>query len=138
MKHIKKQDLPTKVCPICQRPFAWRKKWKDNWEQVLYCSKSAVQQNQIFKLMKTGYQHLKSATILALTIFALNGCSSNKSPAEEPETPSPGTSTSPVETLAPNSSYKPAFAGQTRVSGLKTTTAYRFEVLTSSLRAHGE
>jgi glucose/arabinose dehydrogenase len=97
--------------------------------------KDAVQQNQIFKLMKTGYQHLKSATILGLTIFALNGCSSNKSPAEEPETPSPGTSTSPVETLAPNSSYKPAFAGQTRVSGLKTTTASRFEVLTSSLQS---
>ena len=85
--------------------------------------------------MKTGFQELKSAIALGLTILALNGCSSDKTPIEEPETPSQGISTSPVETLAPNSSYKPAFAGQTRVSGLKTTTPYRFEVLTSSLQS---
>ncbi|WP_434547988.1 DUF2256 domain-containing protein [Novosphingobium resinovorum] len=22
-----KLTLPTKICPSCQRPFAWRKKW---------------------------------------------------------------------------------------------------------------
>jgi hypothetical protein len=37
-KHKKKGDLPTKVCPVCERPFAWRKKWKSCWEQVIYCS----------------------------------------------------------------------------------------------------
>ncbi|MEH1947539.1 MAG: DUF2256 domain-containing protein, partial [Nostoc sp.] len=21
-----KSDLPTKICPVCQRPFTWRKK----------------------------------------------------------------------------------------------------------------
>ncbi|MBJ2128384.1 DUF2256 domain-containing protein [Alteromonas sp. IB21] len=36
---MKKSDLPTKVCPICQRPFTWRKKWERNWEHVRYCSK---------------------------------------------------------------------------------------------------
>ncbi|WP_306013810.1 MULTISPECIES: DUF2256 domain-containing protein [unclassified Allomuricauda] len=30
--------LPTKICPVCQRPFAWRKKWKKDWDQVVYCS----------------------------------------------------------------------------------------------------
>ncbi|HCM77679.1 MAG TPA: DUF2256 domain-containing protein [Cytophagales bacterium] len=35
---MKKQHLPTKICPVCQRPFAWRKKWKLNWKEVLYCS----------------------------------------------------------------------------------------------------
>jgi glucose/arabinose dehydrogenase len=39
----------------------------------------------------------------------------------------------PVETNPPNSSYKPDFEGQTRVNGVKTTTAYRSAVLTSSL-----
>ena len=29
-----KQDLPSKVCPVCDRPFTWRKKW----DQVRYCS----------------------------------------------------------------------------------------------------
>ncbi|MGD1861936.1 MAG: DUF2256 domain-containing protein [Leptolyngbyaceae cyanobacterium] len=33
-----KADLPTKVCPVCQRPFAWRKKWADCWDEVKYCS----------------------------------------------------------------------------------------------------
>ncbi|WP_370654058.1 DUF2256 domain-containing protein [Methylophaga sp.] len=30
--------LPTKHCIACHRPFSWRKKWRDCWEQVLYCS----------------------------------------------------------------------------------------------------
>ncbi len=39
----------------------------------------------------------------------------------------------PVETKAPNSDYKPAFEGQTRVAGAKTTTPYEFTVLDSTL-----
>lgn len=34
----KKADLPTKTCPVCRRPFAWRKKWRKEWEKVIYCS----------------------------------------------------------------------------------------------------
>ncbi|EOW0799175.1 DUF2256 domain-containing protein [Vibrio parahaemolyticus] len=30
--------LPTKLCPVCERPFSWRKKWARNWEKVIYCS----------------------------------------------------------------------------------------------------
>ncbi|WP_330959771.1 DUF2256 domain-containing protein [Photobacterium sp. 53610] len=30
--------LPTKICPVCQRPFTWRKKWRYCWEHVKYCS----------------------------------------------------------------------------------------------------
>lgn len=33
-----KRDLPTKVCPACQRPFTWRKKWARDWDNVVYCS----------------------------------------------------------------------------------------------------
>jgi hypothetical protein len=33
-----KSDLPTKMCPVCQRPFTWRKKWEDCWDEVKYCS----------------------------------------------------------------------------------------------------
>ncbi|MBT8205564.1 MAG: DUF2256 domain-containing protein [Eudoraea sp.] len=34
----KKVKLPTKVCPVCEKSFAWRKKWEKSWEQVIYCS----------------------------------------------------------------------------------------------------
>ncbi|WP_434353696.1 DUF2256 domain-containing protein [Psychrobacter sp. HD31] len=38
-KTIKKSNLPSKVCPVCKRPFTWRKKWQNNWDEVVYCSK---------------------------------------------------------------------------------------------------
>ncbi|MEH3037945.1 MAG: DUF2256 domain-containing protein [Sphingomonas adhaesiva] len=34
----RKPHLPTKTCVVCQRPFAWRKKWARDWDQVKYCS----------------------------------------------------------------------------------------------------
>jgi hypothetical protein len=37
-KRILKSDLPTKICPVCQRPFSWRKKWERDWDNVIYCS----------------------------------------------------------------------------------------------------
>ncbi len=37
-KHVKKTDLPSKVCAACGRPFAWRKKWEKVWDEVRYCS----------------------------------------------------------------------------------------------------
>ncbi|MDQ3638493.1 MAG: DUF2256 domain-containing protein [Actinomycetota bacterium] len=38
MRGVKKRDLPEKVCPVCGRPFRWRKKWAGDWESVVYCS----------------------------------------------------------------------------------------------------
>ena len=35
---IKKENLPSKVCMICQRPFSWRKKWEKVWDEVKFCS----------------------------------------------------------------------------------------------------
>ena len=35
---IAKQHLSTKICPVCQLPFTWRKKWEKNWDNVKYCS----------------------------------------------------------------------------------------------------
>ncbi|MBO6811001.1 MULTISPECIES: DUF2256 domain-containing protein [Marinobacter] len=34
----KKLNLPEKTCPVCQRPFKWRKKWAKDWDNVRYCS----------------------------------------------------------------------------------------------------
>jgi len=38
MKNVKKQNLASKVCVVCRRPFAWRKKWEKVWDEVKYCS----------------------------------------------------------------------------------------------------
>jgi hypothetical protein len=32
-----KNDLPTKLCVTCGRPFAYRKKWRACWDEVKYC-----------------------------------------------------------------------------------------------------
>ncbi|QHB82483.1 DUF2256 domain-containing protein [Aeromonas veronii] len=34
----RKPHLPEKICPVCQRPFSWRRKWARSWEEVRYCS----------------------------------------------------------------------------------------------------
>ena len=31
-------DRDSKLCAVCGRPFEWRKKWKDVWQEVRYCS----------------------------------------------------------------------------------------------------
>ena len=46
MKHTKKQHLPSKTCPACQRPFTWRKKWARDWDQVRYCSERCRRSRQ--------------------------------------------------------------------------------------------
>ena len=40
----RKADLPTKICVACGRPFAWRKKWERDWDQVRYCSERCRRQ----------------------------------------------------------------------------------------------
>ena len=37
---VKKENLPTKDCVTCNRPFTWRKKWERCWDEVTTCSKS--------------------------------------------------------------------------------------------------
>src|SRR5690606_16836476 len=44
------------------------------------------------------------------------------------------TSLPPVETGSPNSDYKPAFAGQTRIGAVKTSTPYEVTVLNKELK----
>jgi hypothetical protein len=38
MKGVKKQNLPSKICLVCNKPFSWRKKWEKVWKEVKYCS----------------------------------------------------------------------------------------------------
>ena len=40
----RKAHLPSKTCPVCLRPFAWRKKWQRVWDEVRYCSERCRRQ----------------------------------------------------------------------------------------------
>jgi aldose sugar dehydrogenase len=67
--------------------------------------------------------------VLSGGIIACNTSGSN------PDKNSSNGSSSPVETKPPNSTYKPAFPGQTRVASVKTNTAFEGKVLTSDLKS---
>ncbi|MEC7226700.1 MAG: DUF2256 domain-containing protein [Candidatus Latescibacterota bacterium] len=46
MKKTRKENLPEKTCPICRRPFSWRRKWARVWEEVRYCSERCRRQSR--------------------------------------------------------------------------------------------
>ncbi|MBU73633.1 DUF2256 domain-containing protein [Spongiibacter sp.] len=46
MVHHKTQ-LPSKICPACQRPFNWRRKWKHQWDEIRYCSQHCRQARRV-------------------------------------------------------------------------------------------
>ena len=76
--------------------------------------------------------------IIVITLSLLAACTEKQSndgsttTVPEPELP---VASQPVETNPANTSYQPAFLGQTRVGGVKTTTPYKATLLTSSLSA---
>ncbi|ULG70837.1 DUF2256 domain-containing protein [Marinobacterium sediminicola] len=42
----RKADLPVKTCPACLRPFSWRRKWADCWDEVRFCSERCRRQRR--------------------------------------------------------------------------------------------
>lgn len=72
--------------------------------------------------------------LLAGFTLALQACSQPTADTRATPAPSGGT-LPPVETKSANTNYKPAFAGQTRVAGVKTSTPYEANVLTQSLQS---
>ncbi|MBB1348501.1 MULTISPECIES: DUF2256 domain-containing protein [unclassified Pseudoalteromonas] len=42
----KKLNLPQKICPLCNKPFTWRKKWQRDWDNVIYCSERCKRNKQ--------------------------------------------------------------------------------------------
>ena len=84
--------------------------------------------HKIKSIMKNNLVVLAAAIGLA---FSTSGCSAQKGVA-----PAAGNNATlaPVETRAPNTNYKPAFAGQTRVAGVQTKTPYTTKVLTDGLK----
>ena len=48
-----KNKFQNKICPICNRPFSWRKKWKKDWDNVKYCSKKCRRNNKNITIVRT-------------------------------------------------------------------------------------
>lgn len=38
MRSVRIENSPEKICLACGRPFAWRKKWERDWNNVRFCS----------------------------------------------------------------------------------------------------
>jgi glucose/arabinose dehydrogenase len=87
---------------------------------------------------------IRTIIFIGSCLFVLLSCSKKKNVTVEepapttpvtPTTPTPGPSGQPVEKNPANSNYSPAFAGQTRIAGVTTTTRIRSTIVTSSLTA---
>lgn len=73
---------------------------------------------------------LRRGNLLVVLVFAyLTGCANT----EDSQRRSRTDSLPPVETKSPNSDYKPAFAGQTRIAGVKTNTPFTVEKIAGDL-----
>lgn len=77
---------------------------------------------------------MKNYTIYCLSVclFLATSCA-HKGNDNVPTNPVAPSNPASVETNPPNSNYQPAFAGQTRVNAVTTTTSYRATILTSAL-----
>jgi glucose/arabinose dehydrogenase len=73
------------------------------------------------------------SVIIAGLMISVSACSNNPRNVVNSGTHKDSTYP-PVETKAPNTTYKPAFEGQTRIAGMKTTTPYEGKMLTDQLK----
>jgi aldose sugar dehydrogenase len=71
-------------------------------------------------------------SISALLLLSASAC--NTQTPNGDSTTASATGNPPVETKQPNTDYKPAFAGQTRIGGVKTTTAFEGTVINNTLK----
>jgi glucose/arabinose dehydrogenase len=70
--------------------------------------------------------------LIAGLAIAIASCEKKTDTSETPAD-SVAVNSGPVETKKGNTDYKPAFEGQTRVAGVKTSTAFDFTILDSTL-----
>jgi aldose sugar dehydrogenase len=80
------------------------------------------------------YKFICLAICLAATAIACNDSNQTAVEASNTDGKTVDTVGSPVETESPNSSYKPAFTGQTRIGKVTTQAPYEAVVITSDLK----
>ena len=83
--------------------------------------------------MKAKYWSVLPVILMFVLVVACTDKNKNNPDAVANNTDS--TASAPVETKSPNSNYKPAFAGQTRIAGVKTTTPYKVDKIADKLGA---
>jgi len=83
---------------------------------------------------KALYMQLKSISFLAsfLVTMGTTSCANNNASSAN-SIDGDSTQLPPVEKKKANSNYKPAFKGQTRIAGVKTSTAYNVEKIADKL-----
>src|SRR3569832_888086 len=78
---------------------------------------------------------MQARTFISLSAILIatytTGC--NDSNGSTQRTSDVDTAIAPVETKKANSNYKPAFKGQTRIAGVKTTTAYKADKIAEKI-----
>lgn len=77
--------------------------------------------------------HKITMSLSALTLFLSCATHTTNNSSGKGPTESARASETSVETMRPNSPYKPAFAGQTRIAGVKTAAAYEGKVIATTL-----
>ncbi|HUH19040.1 PQQ-dependent sugar dehydrogenase [Albibacterium sp.] len=80
--------------------------------------------------MNNTFKVLGIATSL---VVAATSCSSSGADSQTSTSAADTIKLAPVETKDPNTTYKPAFEGQTRIAGVKTTTPFEGKVLSEGL-----
>lgn len=73
-------------------------------------------------------RNINQIAIVSSVLMTFFSCANDKDIDSDP-----GTVTNPVEGNAANTTYKPAFAGQTRINGVQTNTPYAGVVLATTL-----
>jgi len=63
---VKKENLPSKVCVVCDRTFNWRRKWEKVWEDVTTCSKSCNRKRRELKQKENRMQRVEETSIGSL------------------------------------------------------------------------
>jgi len=91
-----------------------------------------------FKLLNFNIMTYPIKFLLAASTLFLATCNNKKEENpltnEATTTASDTTRLPPVETQSPNTDYKPAFEGQTRIAGVKTRTPYEGKVINKDLK----
>jgi glucose/arabinose dehydrogenase len=78
--------------------------------------------------------HTKLTGIATIITIILLSCKSPTNGNAQAQQVNSDSTYPPVETKAANTDYKPAFEGQTRIQGVKTTTPFQVKILTKDLK----
>jgi glucose/arabinose dehydrogenase len=86
------------------------------------------------QIYSENHTNMSKISLLAFSCALLFAASCGTRTANGSSQPAKDSIGAPVETRSPNTNYKPAFAGQTRVPGVTSVTAYEGKVITSGLK----